>query len=535
MPEEPRCSRAVLRGAFAAFLIALSAFRIAYANTHGLMYDEAYYWLWARHLAPGYYDQGPGVALAIRAGLLFGSSPGNVRTAAVVCAGVTSIAAYCLASRVFGNEIAGLWAGVCLNAVPLLFVGGILITHDSPQMATWAVALYCLARAVRIGEQSQLDPGEDLPRDRRASCRSTAWWLAAGVFVGMSMDCKYTAVLFLPCSLLFLCCEKRHRRWLRTPWPYTAMACAVVVFLPPVIWNLGHDWAAARHILNLGGANQRRVIDLGTFGDFLGGQLGVATLFLFTLGWAAVVAWRHGLGTRDSGLLLCGAFSWPVWAFFLLLSLHGQVEPNWPVPAYFSAVVCAPGLLLMRAQSTNPRRIIVPQSFALAVAAAGIVIFLFPGVILALPDGRYLAEKFAPKDRANEMYGWGQMAEALEHAGWSPGGRLAAAAVRYQDAAKLSFVLPGQPTTYDLPIERRHNQYDYWPPLSPGRDALVIVQDKEAGTVVPQLTRLFGMVRLIERKALYRQPIYQQPINIYQVLRCDDYRGGRTGLLTNQW
>ena len=42
--------------------------------------DEAYYWLWSRHLAAGYFDHPPAIAWLIRAGTsLFGDTPLGVR------------------------------------------------------------------------------------------------------------------------------------------------------------------------------------------------------------------------------------------------------------------------------------------------------------------------------------------------------------------------------------------------------------------------------------------------------------------------
>src|SRR3984885_7617946 len=42
--------------------------------------DEAYYWLWSKHLAAGYYDHPPAIAFLIRAGtLVFGDTAFGVR------------------------------------------------------------------------------------------------------------------------------------------------------------------------------------------------------------------------------------------------------------------------------------------------------------------------------------------------------------------------------------------------------------------------------------------------------------------------
>ena len=50
-------------------ILALVALRLVAAAWTPLTFDEAYYWMWSRHLAGGYYDHPPSVA----------SSSGSVR------------------------------------------------------------------------------------------------------------------------------------------------------------------------------------------------------------------------------------------------------------------------------------------------------------------------------------------------------------------------------------------------------------------------------------------------------------------------
>ncbi|HET6386262.1 MAG TPA: glycosyltransferase family 39 protein [Armatimonadota bacterium] len=516
------------------FLLGISAFRFWYSSTHGLFTDEAYYWLWARHPAPGYYDQGPGVALVIRFGLLFGSSAGAVRVPAVLDAVLSSLAAYLLASRIFRSEQAGLFAGVFLNVVPLLFVGGILMTHDSPQMASWAFGVYCAARAVGIGDAKRAQSNSL----RFWTVPAPAWWILAGILGGFSVDCKYTAILFFPCLLLFLLVSPQARPALRTPWPYLSAICGAIMVIPAVYWNATHEWASARHILNLGGAHNPNLLDTHAVGDYIGGQLAVALLFLFTMGWASVKAWSKGRRDRDPGLLLAACFSWPVWALFLLLSFHDRVEANWPVPAYFTAVVAAPWLAacaIYSARNGWKGAQILFHVISILLAGAALTVILFSNVLRAFPHGSQLADRYRKGDRTNEMFGWNQLAEGLSQAGWKPGGRWLPAAIRYQDAAELSFVLPGQPTTYDLPVKRRRCQYDFWPAMPYGSDALVAVPEPNGTDVELQLAALFNRVAAGPRIPLWRRPLYRLPIGRYIIFRCEGYHGGREGLMGNQW
>src|SRR5215468_10320023 len=51
-------------------ILALVVLRLAAAAVTPLTFDEAYYWVWSKHLAGGYFDHPPMVAILIRLGTL---------------------------------------------------------------------------------------------------------------------------------------------------------------------------------------------------------------------------------------------------------------------------------------------------------------------------------------------------------------------------------------------------------------------------------------------------------------------------------
>ncbi|HEX3485962.1 MAG TPA: glycosyltransferase family 39 protein, partial [Micropepsaceae bacterium] len=72
---DERRVRALMLGVLAVMVI-----RGIVAGLTPLSYDEAYYWLWSKHLAAGYYDHPPLIAYVIRAGtMLFGATSLGVR------------------------------------------------------------------------------------------------------------------------------------------------------------------------------------------------------------------------------------------------------------------------------------------------------------------------------------------------------------------------------------------------------------------------------------------------------------------------
>jgi hypothetical protein len=68
-------------------ILAMVALRLVAAAVTPLTFDEAYYWMWSKNLAGGYYDHPPMVALVIRAGtLIAGDTELGVRLVSILLA-----------------------------------------------------------------------------------------------------------------------------------------------------------------------------------------------------------------------------------------------------------------------------------------------------------------------------------------------------------------------------------------------------------------------------------------------------------------
>ena len=86
-------------------ILALVALRLVAAAFTPLTFDEAYYWMWSKHLAGGYYDHPPGVALVIRLGtMIAGDTELGVRLVSILLALPMSWAVYRAAAILFGGH-----------------------------------------------------------------------------------------------------------------------------------------------------------------------------------------------------------------------------------------------------------------------------------------------------------------------------------------------------------------------------------------------------------------------------------------------
>ena len=155
-----------------------------------------------------------------------------------------------------------------------------------------------------------------------------AWWIPAGLALGLGMISKYTIVFFGASVLLYLLTSARDRRWLATPWPYFAAALALATFLPVVWWNAHHDWASIRFQgkERLASANQFLV---KAFLKYLGLQW--ASVVPLTLPLALVAIVRAARSTLPGERFLFWCFA-PMMAFFAAVSWTMPTHVLWPLP-----------------------------------------------------------------------------------------------------------------------------------------------------------------------------------------------------------
>src|SRR6186713_3573778 len=98
-PSEPRV--ALNTGLL---ILALVGLRLVAAAFTPITFDEAYYWMWSKHLAGGYYDHPPGVAAVIRLGtMIAGDTELGVRLVSILLALPMSWAVYRTAAILFGG------------------------------------------------------------------------------------------------------------------------------------------------------------------------------------------------------------------------------------------------------------------------------------------------------------------------------------------------------------------------------------------------------------------------------------------------
>ncbi len=158
------CQTATL--AVLALIAAMVALRCLVARHVDLETDEAYYWLWSRHLTISYYDHPPMIAYLIRLGTaLFGDTVFGVRSMAIACMIAASAAVYGLTVVLFDDRRLGVLAALWFNMMPHTAFFSIVMYPDTPAILFWLLCCLALALVWKTG-------------------RGT-WWYAAGAAMGL--------------------------------------------------------------------------------------------------------------------------------------------------------------------------------------------------------------------------------------------------------------------------------------------------------------------------------------------------------------
>ena len=380
--------------------------------------DEAYYWVWSRHLQAGYHDHPPAIALLIAAVTrLEGDSVMAVRLAAVLTTALVVLLQVRLADAM-GGPRAGWLALVIGLALPALQMGFTLATPDDPLALFWTAGL-CFALPALTGPGRWVD------------------FIGLGVCCGLAMDSKYTGVL-LPFALTLFVATRRPTLLLSAKL-WTAGATALALFAPVLWWNAGHGFESIRFQYRHG-SGEADGFDVRRLLEFLGGQaliLGPLPLLWLLL---RLSVWRRWWPDPRQSLLML-AFAAPM-AIFLEKALFTKIQLNWALPAYLSI------LPLLAASLVTQRRA------RLLIAAT-----VLPAVLLTLALKWPLALGLTGKYNVqNRLYGPDAAAREIALLR-EPTDSLFAD--HLQRAALLSFLLPDHPRVM-IPTQTRFSEYTRW-------------------------------------------------------------------------
>ena len=541
------------------FLLGLTVLRWVYAGTIGLSPDEAYYFMWAQRPDLAYFSKGPGVAMAIRfSTAIFGENEFGVRFLSPLLALGTSLAVFFLARKIHGSRADGaeaervaIWTVVAMNAIPIIQVGGLVMTIDALSIFFWAAALWTFWLALEC------------------SPRFSVHWPLTGFFIGLGFLSKYTNGMQLLSVVLLLATNEKYRRELARPGFWSMLAVCALCAVPPLIWNQRHGWITVAHLLARGHLDAPFRFHPLEWVSFFGALFGVYSPLIFA-GMLATLWWsRHDAHTdfRTQFLLW---FAVPLLAMYSVLALNKAGQPNWTAPAFISLGILTAARWYEAAQTNRSKA-------KFAIWALGIGTLMGLGIVnmdwtwkLTAWQRSALAHLPAPEqarqpwwrqtlafchklsrpypyslDPSARLHGWKDGAQEIDRVRQQfehdSGQKVFLIANSYGTAAELAFYLPekrvegpGHPRVYIPASTVIENQFSFWPRydaagtepqragMNPfrGRTALYIT-DRPDDLAPPSLMSSFAGVKLIE---LYDLRRHGELLRTLRIFACDNYK-----------
>jgi hypothetical protein len=359
---------------------------------YGYFRDDMYFLVCGRHLAWGYVDLAPMVALQARlAETLFGTSPTGVRIFSFAAHGVTVLLTGLLARQFGGRRPAQALAMVAVIVAPVLLGTGNFLTMNSFEPCFWMGSMLVLLR---------IADGSAHPRA----------WLLFGLIAGLGIENKHSTVFFLIAVLLGLLLTPQRR--LLASW-YCAAGVAVItlVALPNFLWQWVNHFPTYEFLRNISESdkNLRRPPIV-----FLYEQIKVL-LFSTAPIWIGGILWL-GFSKRARAWRFVAV----AYIVFLALMIAMNAKHYYLAPIY--PVLFAAGAVAL---SQIARRESYITIYAAIIGFA--IVFTGPITLTILPPARYnaITSPFKPDSVRMEKYtsplpqilsdrfGWPQMVQGF--------------------------------------------------------------------------------------------------------------------------
>src|SRR5208282_276264 len=213
------------------YLALLTVFIHFLANGgYGYFRDELYYMACGKHLAWGYVDQPPFVALmAFITRHLLGDSLFALRFFPAICGGLIVLLTGLMARELGGGRYAQVLAAVAVMVAPVYLAIDNSFSVNCCDQVFWALAGYIVVRILKQ-DDSKL-------------------WLLFGLVAGVGLMNKYS-MGFLGLGIVVGLLLTPARRQLLNKWLWLGGAIAFGIFLPHIIWEIHYGFPSLEFIHN---------------------------------------------------------------------------------------------------------------------------------------------------------------------------------------------------------------------------------------------------------------------------------------------
>ena len=303
---------------------------LAQSASTELIADEAYYWVYSRFPAWGYFDHPPMIAFLIKSGYAIFHNELGVR---LICA-LLSTLTILITESLIERKNPFLFYTIVLS-VGILQIAGFLAVPDTPLLFFTALFFHAY----------------------RSFINNTNWknTLLLAISISLLFYTKYHGLLIV--LFAFLSNIKLFTRW----QTWLAGFFVFILYAPHLLWQWDHDWVSFRYHLFESNVSAYK---FSYTTDFLLGQLLLAgPLAGFILLPAAFIYKAKDQTEKALKFTLVG-----IYLIFLISSFRGKVELNWTMPALIPLIVLSHQFILDRISWIKPLRIIAFVTLLLVIA-----------------------------------------------------------------------------------------------------------------------------------------------------------------------
>jgi hypothetical protein len=376
------------------------------AATTQLFDDEAYYWVYSRFPAWGYFDHPPMIAILIKAGYSIFQNEFGVRLFIVLLNALTIF----FISQLIDKRNDKLFYAISIS-IAVAHVGGMIAVPDVPLL--FFVTLFFLAYRNFLQQTNWLNS------------------LYLAISIALMAYTKYHGVLIVFFTLLSN--PKLFTRY----HTYGVAALALAFFVPHLYWQYIHDFPSVQFHLFERNARSYRVTFTLEY---------VATQLLFAgpvIGWLlmwSAIRYKPLTATEKAlHFTLIGSY-----IFFLISTLKGRSEANWTLPAFVGLIALSHQYLKERPNTSKWIYRTLPFTL---IIVAGVRVFMMLDM-----ERSYEISK-------DEIHGNQVWAKSVSD---QANGLPVVFLNTYQWASKYWFY-SGQPALgMNTPYYRRNN-FNYWP------------------------------------------------------------------------
>jgi len=455
----------------AAFAAGTVLVHFLFNGNYGYFRDELYFLACGDHLAWGYVDMPPMVALVARVSrALLGDSLFAIRLLPALAGGATVALTGLLARESGGRAFAQALAMLTAATAPLLLAMGSFLSMNAFDPLLWTGCAYVLVRILKGG-------------DRRL-------WLAFGTIAGLGLENK-ESMLFFGGAIVVGLLLTPEREVLFSRWMWLGGLIAFLIFLPTLLWQAVHHFPLLEELANVKASTKNA--PMGPLA-FLGAQIMMA-------GPAAAPVWALGLYYLFFGQ--AGRYRALGWAYVVMaaafITLHGKAYYIGPIyPMLFAAGGVMIEELTARTATFGLRTAILAVLSVSALIVAPIAMPILPVEAFIKYQRMLHVEPPRTETRAlaelpqlfADMFGWENMTATVARAYDSlpPNERADAAifASNYGEAGAIDFFGP----RYGLPKAiSGHMSYFLWGPRNYSGKVVIAIGGNEQ-----RYRRLFGSV-----------------------------------------